>query len=249
MLIDQMRCNLESFKVGSVPDLYYLPDYVSVNEEIQLLKEITSSKQAWVQLSGRSCQNIGGMVHEKGLIPAPIPSYLKNLMNQLDIDSQQIRLYGDQPPNHVLINKYGPGDGIMPHQDGPAYYPGVSILSLGAPAVMTFTPKWVEVDSTNDTACTQQEESIFLLPRSLLLFKSEAYTAYLHGIAGTNKLGQGGDNMASPVCNLHLIQNCETLHTACCGQALISGKTTGTRFSLTVRRVPRLIKSLLPNRR
>jgi hypothetical protein len=53
------------------------------------------------------------MVHEKGLIPALIPSYLEALIKRLDSDTEKIGLYGGQPPNHVLINKYGPGEGIM----------------------------------------------------------------------------------------------------------------------------------------
>lgn len=32
--------------------------------------------------------------------------------------------------NHVLINEYRPGEGIMAHQDGPLYTSAVAILSL-----------------------------------------------------------------------------------------------------------------------
>lgn len=42
--------------------------------------------------------------------------------------------------NHVLVNEYRPGEGIMSHQDGPLYAPAVAILSLGTPVVMRFTP-------------------------------------------------------------------------------------------------------------
>lgn len=31
-------------------------------------------------------------------------------------------------PNHVLVNAYQPGQGIMPHEDGPLYHPAVAIL-------------------------------------------------------------------------------------------------------------------------
>jgi alkylated DNA repair protein alkB family protein 6 len=44
------------------------------------------------------------------------------------------------PINHILVNEYLPGQGIMPHQDGPLYHPVVAILSLGSPALMHFTP-------------------------------------------------------------------------------------------------------------
>jgi alkylated DNA repair protein alkB family protein 6 len=45
-------------------------------------------------------------------------------------------IFSDSPhaaPNHVLINEYLPGQGIMAHKDGPAYYPVVCTVSLGAP--------------------------------------------------------------------------------------------------------------------
>ncbi|CAI6004392.1 unnamed protein product [Closterium sp. NIES-64] len=41
------------------------------------------------------------------------------------------------PINHVLVNEYQEGQGIM---DGPAYFPCVAILSLGLPGTMVFSP-------------------------------------------------------------------------------------------------------------
>jgi len=64
------------------------------------------------QLSGRQLQNHGGSVHSKGLIPAPLPTWLEQLLAQLP--QQLLQLFPqDQPPNHVLINSYQAGCGIM----------------------------------------------------------------------------------------------------------------------------------------
>lgn len=41
-----------------------------------------------------------------------------------------------QPPNHVLINEYQPGEGIMPHTDGPAYESRTATISLGGSDVI-----------------------------------------------------------------------------------------------------------------
>ncbi|XP_076463568.1 putative RNA/DNA demethylase ALKBH6 isoform X2 [Babylonia areolata] len=41
-------------------------------------------------------------------------------------------------PNHVLVNEYLPGQGIMPHEDGPAFYPTVSTITLGSHALLDF---------------------------------------------------------------------------------------------------------------
>lgn len=65
-----------------------------------------------LQLSGRRLQNHGGMVHAKGLIPAPLPTWLQQLLARLP--PQLLSLFPpEQPPNHVLINSYQPGCGIM----------------------------------------------------------------------------------------------------------------------------------------
>lgn len=63
-----------------------------------------------MQLSGRRLQNHGGIVHTKGLIPSPLPRWLQGLADRLHAD---IPLFGDKAPNHVLINSYHPGEGIM----------------------------------------------------------------------------------------------------------------------------------------
>ena len=87
--------------------------------------------------AGRKLQNLGGMVHKKGLVPAPMPSWCTPLLARLASEG----VYGGQLPNHVLVNAYQPGEGILPHEDGPLYYPAVAILSLAAPAVVRFVRK------------------------------------------------------------------------------------------------------------
>lgn len=83
--------------------------------------------------------------------------------------------------------------GIQPHQDGPAYFPVVAILSLGSSVVMDFTPhsrlslctNGVKDDSSNGaTSDIEKNEwlhdhhpfSVLLMPRSLLIFRDEAYS-------------------------------------------------------------------------
>ncbi|KAJ0810448.1 putative alpha-ketoglutarate-dependent dioxygenase AlkB [Helianthus annuus] len=91
--------------------------------------------------------------------------------------------------NHVLINEYLPNQGIMPHQDGPAYYPVVAILSIGSPVVMDFTPHLSLSGSTSNIEDKDSIEgadhgnlpnyppfSVALMSGSLLIFKDAAYT-------------------------------------------------------------------------
>ena len=45
------------------------------------------------------------------------------------------------PPNHVLLNEYQPGEGIMAHKDGPLYLNWVVIISLGSNSGFDFVSK------------------------------------------------------------------------------------------------------------
>lgn len=84
---------------------------------------------------------------------------------------------------------------LQPHQDGPAYFPVVAILSLGSPVVMDFTPHArFKQDSQDDVGKDSDggtfeigkdkwfdghhQFSILLVPRSLLIFKDKAYSGY-----------------------------------------------------------------------
>lgn len=44
----------------------------------------------------------------------------------------------DKLPNHVLINEYLPGQGIMRHLDGPLFTPIICTLSCGSHTVLNF---------------------------------------------------------------------------------------------------------------
>ncbi|EER11208.1 conserved hypothetical protein [Perkinsus marinus ATCC 50983] len=100
---------------------------------------------------------------------------LDHLAEELVTSLPQLKeLFNDGNPglNHALVNDYERGcGGIMPHTDGPAYYPVVMIISLGSATVLQFGK------SPDD-----QEAQVLLPARSLLIFNDEAYHEYLHSI-------------------------------------------------------------------
>lgn len=180
---------LNNFKVGSLPTVYYIPDFITNIEEEQLLNKIYQAPLSkWKSLKNRRLQNWGGVVHEKGLLPQDLPTWLKRITERI---STQTSLFPSSI-NHVLINEYLPNQGIMPHQDGPAYFPVVAILSLESPVVMNFTPHSSFLENlkmkakNGDLELSDAERSSFsvlLMPRSLLIFKDDVYCNYLHGIS------------------------------------------------------------------
>lgn len=98
-----------------------------------------------------------------------------------------------QQPNHVLINEYKSGEGIMPHEDGSAYAPVVATVSLGSTLCLEITSKPRAAgteDATNITHDTDISEAEYSIPtrilqepRSLLITTGDSYGALLHGIS------------------------------------------------------------------
>uniref|UniRef100_A0A0D9XJS9 EGF-like domain-containing protein n=1 Tax=Leersia perrieri TaxID=77586 RepID=A0A0D9XJS9_9ORYZ len=191
------------YAVGPIPTVVYVPGFITDSEQSQLLHHIYQAPAPkWKSLKNRRLQNWGGVVHEKGLLPQALPSWLTNITDRI---CQWTGLF-PSAINHVLINEYHPNQGIMPHQDGPAYFPVVAIISLASPVVIDFTPHQrlkgegctdppnsdsgdqatIESNGSHKPEGTNEADpassSLLLMPCSLLIFKDQAYTDYLHGI-------------------------------------------------------------------
>lgn len=126
-------------------------------------------------------------------------------------------IFKDAPhgaPNHVLVNEYQPGQGIMPHEDGAAYYPLVATVSLGAPIVLDVYEKHHPPEETQEinhrarTTSNGQNPVFRILQerRSLLITRGSIYTDYLHGIAETTR----DENLnEQSICNWGLLRDPE----------------------------------------
>ncbi|KAI9849453.1 MAG: hypothetical protein M1837_004073 [Sclerophora amabilis] len=115
----------------------------------------------------------------------PIIPRLNNLPASTNSSGQDSvrNVFQDSPhgaPNHVLVNEYQPGQGIMPHEDGAAYWPVVGTVSLGAPIVLDIYGK-----NKNGRRQETPQWRILQEARSLLITADEMYNEYLHGIADT----------------------------------------------------------------
>nr|XP_022331686.1 alpha-ketoglutarate-dependent dioxygenase alkB homolog 6-like [Crassostrea virginica] len=227
-----MRSELEKMKVTQTPpSIYYIPNFISKEEEQYLLHHVTSApKPKWTQLSNRRLQNWGGLPHPKGMVAEEIPQWLKLYMEKV----AALGFFGDKTPNHVLVNEYLAGQGIMPHEDGPLYHPVVSTISLGSHTLLEF----YQPLNSEDLPCDKQKEqtsfedrfltSILLEPRSLVFVCDEMYKTYLHGISERTV-----DKITDSIANIEM---CETAREA---EELMRT----TRVSLTIRHVPKVLKA------
>lgn len=140
--------------------------------------------------------------------------------------------------NHVLVNEYLPGQGIMPHDDGPLFYPVICTISCGSHTILQFHENntKTECDTDDADACKVPENrklicQLLIEPRSLLILKHDMYTKYLHSIAE-----QTHDTITTQLANLGQ-----------CADDELKNQLGGTiernrRISLTIRHVPKTSK-------
>ncbi|XP_051018709.1 alpha-ketoglutarate-dependent dioxygenase alkB homolog 6 [Acomys russatus] len=166
------------------------------------------------------------------MVPERLPPWLQRYVDKVS----DLSLFGGLPANHVLVNQYLPGEGIMPHEDGPLYYPTVSTISLGSHTVLDFyeprQPEDDDVPTEQPRPPPRPVTSLLVEPRSLLVLRDTAYTRLLHGIAPT-RVDELGATSLPP--------NAAACRSAQPGARLVRG----TRVSLTIRRVPRVLRASL----
>ncbi|XP_024287855.1 alpha-ketoglutarate-dependent dioxygenase alkB homolog 6 isoform X1 [Oncorhynchus tshawytscha] len=221
--------DLERYVVRDAPPtVYYIPDFITEDEESQLLQQVYKApKTKWTQLSNRRLQNWGGLPRPKGMLGEKLPDWLLKYCERISA----LGAFAGKTANHVLVNEYKPGEGIMPHEDGPLYHPTVTTISLGSHTLLDF---YRPISAQELDEVPQTEESRYLLsllvrPRSLLILQDDMYQRLLHGIQGTHH-----DSLTERVANL--------LATGVLPGATL---TRGTRVSLTVRHVPIVMRANL----
>ncbi|GHJ84485.1 hypothetical protein NliqN6_0887 [Naganishia liquefaciens] len=208
---------------GLPPSAWYFPNFISEAEEEYLQRKIAESPlPRWKTVaSGRRLQYLGGSLTKNNiLIPEALPAWctdFPDLISRITCTTDVFKAApGDDSvkeadtgmPNQLLINEYAPGQGISPHEDGPAYHPAVATISLTSPQCIDIyqylsptdpsPPLTTSVsasisgnDDINDTTSVSSGRAIaavplariYLEPRSLLILSSSLYASHLHGIS------------------------------------------------------------------
>ncbi|XP_034187901.1 putative RNA/DNA demethylase ALKBH6 [Osmia lignaria lignaria] len=222
--MEEYNCVFPKNVISEVPKLaMYIPNFVTSEEEEEIIKYVNNAPlPKWTQLSHRRLQNWGGIPHPKGMIAEEIPSWLTKYVDK--VSSCNVFEKG-KLPNHVLINEYLPGQGIMAHSDGPLFHPIVTTISCGSHTLLEF---YKRLDSTQQHE--QNLEFSFLLePRSLLILQGDLYHNYLHSIAEKDT---------------DVVSKLTMKNLSICGEEFSEGQLLkrGVRLSLTIRHVPKTSK-------
>ncbi|XP_018012674.1 alpha-ketoglutarate-dependent dioxygenase alkB homolog 6-like, partial [Hyalella azteca] len=104
--------DLTPYEVTQAPKaVYYLSNFLTQDEESKLWQGVYAApKPKWTVLSHRRLQNWGGKPHEKGMVPEHMPQWLQELVTTR---VSGLGIFGGMDANHVLVNEYCPGQGIM----------------------------------------------------------------------------------------------------------------------------------------
>ncbi|CAJ0916245.1 unnamed protein product [Ranitomeya imitator] len=243
--------DLENFLIDKAPRAaYYIPEYITAAEEEYLLRQVYNApKPKWTQLTGRKLQNweiMAAFFHKQrhpdyGSCPEVslthgvwCPKSFHPWLQTYTDKISSLEVFGGSRANHVLVNEYNPGEGIMPHEDGPLYYPTVTTISLGSHTLLDFYLPISGSGSEEENQAPRTEEqrhvlSLLLEPRSLFILREDLYKSHLHGIRPVTQ-----DTLDHKVANL--------------GQCAARAEETlarRTRVSLTVRLVPKVLKAAL----
>eukprot|EP00040_Diaphanoeca_grandis_P029057 m.169216 g.169216 ORF g.169216 m.169216 type:complete len:318 (-) comp31557_c0_seq1:186-1139(-) len=216
------KIDLGSSAVGTeiVSGIHYIPNFITDEEAADIVNRVEEMPESsWATLKRRRLQNHGGTPHPSGMVPKPVPHFISSVMQS----TVQAGIFDSKhAPNHVLLNEYKRGQGIAPHQDGPLYEPMVAILSLSGPAMLQF---WSSLDSTR---AGEAVASVMCLPKSLLVFRQDAYLTHWHGIDASTS-----DTIKPHTGNLKFLKGSDLS----CGSDVQRGSK---RISLTIRRVLKL---------
>ncbi|KAF1958469.1 hypothetical protein CC80DRAFT_546701 [Byssothecium circinans] len=246
---------LARFRIGALPpDFYYIPNFITVEEEERILGKIPA--QRWIPLTHRRLQAYPSTLTKTNtLIASPLPQWLTHPI----IDRfKSLGLFEHTPhqqPNHVLVNEYRAGEGIMPHEDGAAYAGVVATVSLGGAVCLDVMAKVggekeeekeeeegkvectsvVGVEASGGaragkltTAQNNLPARILQERRSLLITTGRAYEDLLHGITPITVDEQ---------LNADTVANWSLLGDSGVFEAKDGKNERGTRISLTFRDV------------
>ena len=181
MMLSQNQTELDlgttlEFDARDIPGLTYIPEYITIDEQKQLLSII--DQQEWSTKLKRRVQHYGYRYdYRSGTLASSsylgsLPDWAQNMANRLFSDRVTAKL-----PDQVIINEYEPGQGITSHVDCiPCFGNTIIALSLESPCVMDFLHSQ-----------TKEKASILLLPGSLIVMQKAARYAWQHSIAGRKK--------------------------------------------------------------
>ena len=158
------------------PGLHYLPDFITPEEQAQLVSAIDA--QPWNGgLTNRRTQHHGYVYdyRAKTVRPehylGPLPEWIRPIADRV---FSQTGLFSSTPVQ-CIVNEYGPGSGIAWHYDSVAFGPEIATISLLEPWHMEFHPRY-------DRSLVRGERDSLLETGSCLIMTGASRYKWFHSI-------------------------------------------------------------------
>lgn len=161
--------------VPPVPGLAYVADYVTADEERELLAAI--DREPWQTDWQRRRQVYGlsyGSARSEGRTLGPLPRWLAPYADRIRRDGHL-----EDDVVNVVVNEYEPGQGIGMHHDYPGFGPTVVAVSLGSACLLDLA----RVVGEGEARRVEASAVLDVQPRSLWVLGGEARSRWQHGIA------------------------------------------------------------------
>jgi len=159
------KLNIEENK-ESIQGLYYVKNFLSEEESINLLKVI--DQQKWLDVINRRVQHYGYIYDYKRRNVSEkigeIPDWCNFILDMLKENKLISKI-----PNQLIINEYNPGQGISAHSDAKVFDDNIVSISLGSVYVMKFK----KGDITKE---------IVLEPKSAIVLSGDSRYKWTHSI-------------------------------------------------------------------
>lgn len=173
-------------KWRSIPGLKYIAGYVSTSDEAELIASLDA--EPWrSDLKKRRVQHYGYRYDyttrkvDPSMRLGPLPAWALTLASRLVADGHM-----QTTPDQMIVNEYGPGQGINAHVDSvQCFGPVVCSVTLGSQCVMEL--------STLDRC---EAEQLLLARGSLLVLAGDARYRWRHCIPARQTDTVGGQMLA-----------------------------------------------------
>ena len=190
--------------VKEVPGLFYLPNFLTEDEERELLEDLEKDDGWKVMGTGRRVLHYGHvysyttesveMIEEPTYPGVPFfPPFLNRLRHKIlavkkEDTSRELFFPGDIALDQLIINEYSRSQGIKPHVDRKhCFGPFVVAVSLGVPSVE------IEFISPH----REKVVNVKVEARSLYVMSGPARYEWQHGFAGNQIRGPSGNKRIS----------------------------------------------------
>jgi alkylated DNA repair dioxygenase AlkB len=156
--------------VPPVPGLAYRPEYITRDEERELIASI--DQEPW-RTEWQRRRQVYGIAYGSAVKEATaFPPWLQRLADRVARDGW----FDADAIANAVINEYVPGQGIGAHRDYAAFGPTVVAVSLGSACILELHPPPDGGEGTTKHLLDVQ-------PRSLWVLGGEARAEWRHGIA------------------------------------------------------------------